>query len=80
MYIVKDRKLIGLPETPGLTKAVFKLNFKDVSLSFEKPILYKYNDAVFGETYQPFEIIPEISLAFEDEVIILKMKNLKRFQ
>ena len=78
MYIVKDRKLIGLPETPGLTKAVFKLNFKDVSLNFEKPIVYKYNDAVYGETYQPFEIIPKISLAFEEDVIIFENEESKK--
>lgn len=78
MYIVKNRELIGLPETPGLTKAVFKLTFKDVSLNFEKPIVYKYNDAVFGETYQPFEIIPKISLAFEEDVIIFENEESKK--
>ncbi|WP_339647377.1 PIG-L family deacetylase, partial [uncultured Salegentibacter sp.] len=78
MYIVKNRELIGLPERPGLTKAVFKLNFKDVSLNFEKPIVYKYNDAVFGETYQPFEIIPKVSLAFEENVIIFENEESKK--
>ncbi|MBO2544966.1 PIG-L family deacetylase [Salegentibacter sp. BDJ18] len=78
MYIVKNRELIGLPETPGLTKAVFKLTFKDVSLNFEKPIVYKYNDAVFGETYQPFEVIPKISLAFEEDVIIFENEESKK--
>ncbi|MBZ9729180.1 PIG-L family deacetylase [Salegentibacter sp. JZCK2] len=78
MYIVKDRELIGLPETPTLTKAVFYLNFNDVSLSFEKPIVYKYNDAVFGETYQPFEIIPEVSLDFQDDVMIFENDETKK--
>ncbi|SFF62474.1 PIG-L family deacetylase [Salegentibacter agarivorans] len=78
MYIVKNRELIGLPERPGLTKAVFKLNFKDVSLNFEKPIVYKYNDAVFGETYQPFEVIPKVSLAFEEDVIIFENEESKK--
>jgi hypothetical protein len=78
MYIVKDRELIGLPETPTLTKAVFYLDFNEVTLSFEKPIVYKYNDAVFGETYQPFEIIPEVSLAFEDDVMIFENDKTKK--
>ncbi|PKD16153.1 LmbE family protein [Salegentibacter salinarum] len=78
MYIVKDRELIGLPETPTHTKAVFNLDFNHVSLSFEKPIVYKYNDAVFGETYQPFEIIPQVSLAFEDDVIIFENQESKK--
>ncbi|SKB30932.1 N-acetylglucosaminyl deacetylase, LmbE family [Salegentibacter holothuriorum] len=79
MYKVEDQQLRGLPETPKLTKGLFHLDFDGVMLSFEKPIVYKYNDPVFGETYQPFEIVPEVSLSFEDEIMIFendKPKNI----
>ncbi|WP_037321371.1 PIG-L family deacetylase [Salegentibacter sp. Hel_I_6] len=72
MYQVEEQKLIGLPETPKNNSAVFFLKFKDILLDFEKPIVYKFNDPVFGETYQPFEIIPQVSLSFEDDVVIFE--------
>jgi len=77
MYKVKEQKLIGLPETPVLTKATFHLTFKGTSIKFEKPIVYKFNDPVFGETYQPFEIIPAVSLAFSNEMIIFENSTAK---
>jgi LmbE family N-acetylglucosaminyl deacetylase len=78
MYKVEDQQLRGLPETPTLTKSLFNLDFNGVTLSFEKPIVYKYNDPVLGETYQPFEIIPEVSLSFEDEMIIFENDEPKK--
>jgi len=78
MYKVEDQQLIGLPETPQLAKAIFSLKFEDISISFEKPIVYKYNDPVLGETYQPFEIIPKISLAFDDDVMIFENEESKK--
>ncbi|TDN87900.1 LmbE family N-acetylglucosaminyl deacetylase [Salegentibacter sp. 24] len=78
MYKVADQKLIGLPETPKLAKAIFSLKFEDdISINFEKPIVYKYNDPVLGETYQPFEIIPKVSLVFEDDVMIFENEDSK---
>jgi len=70
MYAVNDQNLIGLPETPLLTKATFKVNINETEIDFHKPVVYKYNDEVYGETYKNFEIIPAVTVNFTEEVLI----------
>lgn len=72
MYTVEDQQLRGLPETPNLTKAIFKMDFDGTVISFERPIVYKYNDPVGGEIYQSFEITPPASAAFDEDVLIFE--------
>ncbi|MDT0647738.1 PIG-L family deacetylase [Zunongwangia sp. F260] len=70
MYKVENRELIGLPETPANTKAVFYLDFNGVKIPYSKEVVYKYNDNVLGETYRSFEIVPPVSVAFDKNVMI----------
>lgn len=70
MYKVEDQELIGLPETPFISKATFNMEIQGIPISFERPIVYKYNAAVGGETYQSFEITPPVSLKFDEDVMI----------
>ncbi len=70
MYTVKQQKLRGLPETPLNTKATFIVNFNGTQVTFEKPVVYKYNDNVYGETYKNFEIVPPVDLKFTEDVLI----------
>lgn len=72
MFQVADRKLIGLPENPLNTKAIFTLDFDGTEISFEKPVVYKFNDAVVGESYRPFTIIPEVSVSFDRDMLIFQ--------
>lgn len=72
MYKVENQKLIGLPETPLTSIATFYLDFDGTAVTFKKPIVYKFNNPVYGETYQPFEIIPAVSLAFDNKMIIFE--------
>lgn len=70
MYTVTDKSLIGLPETPPYTLATFNLDIFGTQISFDKPIVYKTNDPVLGELYQPFQITPPVSMTFNEEVVI----------
>ncbi|RXG11282.1 LmbE family N-acetylglucosaminyl deacetylase [Leeuwenhoekiella aestuarii] len=70
MYKVNDQKLIGLPETPKVFKTVFNLKVGTVQIPFTTDLVYKYNDRVEGEVYEPFEIVPEASVSVKDPVII----------
>ncbi len=79
MYKVEDQQLVGLPETPHKTTATFNLNIDSDSISYTKQIVYKINDAVKGEVYKPFEIVPEASVKSVQKVIIFeneKQKNI----
>ncbi len=70
MYQVDQQQLRGLPESPQKTIATFYLNFNDMVIPFQKPVVYKYNDEVYGETYESFEIVPPVDLKFTEEVLI----------
>lgn len=70
MYAVEDQKLRGLPETPLQTRANFRISINDTEIDFQKPVVYKFNDEVYGETYKNFEIIPPITLHFKEDVLI----------
>ncbi|MEX1384319.1 PIG-L family deacetylase, partial [Lutibacter sp.] len=68
MYAVLDENLISLPETPREVKVDFMLDFNGVTIPFTKEVVYKYNDPVKGEVYQPFEVLPEVSASFPEKV------------
>lgn len=59
-FAVSNQDMIGLPENPvpGVTFTV-TINGRD--LKFFKPLLYKFNDPVRGEVYQPLAIIPAVT-------------------
>lgn len=63
-------EMIGFPEAPPSEKIVFELQFDDITIPFEREIIYKYNDAVLGEVYRPLEILPEVTSSFKEKVII----------
>ncbi len=69
MYSV-PLQLIGVPETPALEEVVFELDFGGLVIPFSKAIIHKFNDDVAGEVYQPFEILPEVTVAFSEKVLI----------
>jgi len=79
-YVVGDPKMIGLPETPRLTKAIFNLKFYDEIISFEKEIVYKSTDPVKGEVYQPFEIVPPVVASFSDKVLVYTNGEAKKIE
>lgn len=70
MYEVEDQELIGLPEAPKSAKANFTMNIAGTEIQFERPLVYKYNDPVKGEVYQPFEILPPVTAAFSEKVVV----------
>jgi len=70
MYCVTDLNLIGNPETPKSTKVNFSLIIDGYTIDFQKDVIYKFNDPVKGEVYQPFEITPKITASIIDKVTI----------
>ena len=70
MYKVENKSLIGEPETLRDLKIKFKIIINDIPIDFERDIIYKYNDPVNGEVYQPFEIVPPVSSSIASNVII----------
>ncbi|CAM4337387.1 PIG-L family deacetylase [Gillisia limnaea] len=70
LYTVEEQNLVGLPESPISVKAYFRVKIEGEEILFERPVVYKYNDPVKGEVYQPFEILPPVSVKFREKVLI----------
>ena len=70
MYEVEDESLISAPATPRQMRLRFDLEVAGSPISFERNIVYKYNDPVRGEVYQPFEVVPEVSASVRSNVVL----------
>lgn len=70
MYTVDDREMIGEPVTPRALRLQFNLEIGGHEMSFERDVVYKFNDPVRGEVYQPFEIVPEVSSSIRSKVVL----------
>ncbi|CAN5387017.1 PIG-L family deacetylase [soil metagenome] len=77
LYKVDDQNLVGLPETPRNVTATFKIKAGESEIQFEREIVYKYNDPVKGEVYQPFEIVPPVTGVFSRDVVIFEDNDSK---
>ncbi len=77
MYRVDDKSLIGLPEVENEFLVTFLLTINGVPIKFERNLIYKYNDPVKGEVYQPFRILPEVTSSIPEKVIIFENEESK---
>lgn len=72
MYEVERVGDIGKPEMDKNITVTFNLVIGNKKIAYTKPIVFKRNDPVAGETYKPFEIIPEVSAKIDEKVIIFE--------
>lgn len=74
-YTVEDQELIGLPQAPHAFRVKFELEVDGQPLDIEKEVVYKYEDAVKGEVYQPFEITPPVFVEIPNSVYVFGDKQ-----
>ncbi|RAV28223.1 PIG-L family deacetylase [Sinomicrobium soli] len=67
-----EKKYIGLPETPSLLTAGFRVIIEGTPLDFRKDVVYKYTDPARGERYQPFQILPPVTASTGNDVNIFR--------
>ena len=70
MYRVDDQKNIGIPDVIRQAKITFLIEISGVTIPFERNIVYKMNDDVKGEVYQPFDIVPIATSSIAEKVYI----------
>ncbi len=70
MYQVDQQELIGKPDIIRNVKASFLLEINGVTIPFERNVIYKYNDEVKGEVYQPLDIVPIVTSSIQEKVYI----------
>ncbi|MGL2966160.1 PIG-L family deacetylase [Flavobacterium sp. XGLA_31] len=70
MYRVDDQQNIGIPDVLRQVSVTFIMEINGVSIPFLKNVVYKYNDDVKGEVYQPFDIVPVATSSIAEKVYI----------
>ena len=80
MYHVEDKKLIGKPYANNFLEGNCTFIFNDTPIAFQVLIIHKSNDPIKGEVKETLNILPEITCALQDNVIILKIKKVKQLQ
>ncbi len=70
MYRVDEQENIGIPDVLRQIKVGFWIEIGGVEIPFEKNVVYKYNDDVKGEVYQPLNIVPIITSSIAEKVYI----------
>ena len=70
MYRVDNQQKIGIPDVIRQVKIIFMIEINEVEIPFERFVIYKINDDVKGEVYQPLDIIPEVTSSFREKVYI----------
>ncbi|PIE48760.1 MAG: LmbE family protein [Flavobacteriales bacterium] len=77
LFSVADKSLIGLPEQTKKLKVSFSLSIFETPLKIDREIVYKYNDPVRGEVYEPFEIVPKAAVSTDKKVVIFDVDSPK---
>ena len=72
MYKVSDLQKIGRPDIIREMKVAFLVNIEGIDIPFERTIVYKFNDPVAGEVYQPLDIIPAVTTHIINKVQLFK--------
>src|SRR6218665_2157581 len=70
MYTVNNQQNIGKPDVIRQVKVTFIVEINGVTIPFDRNVVYKYNDDVKGEVYQPLDIIPAVTFFFSERVYI----------
>ncbi|MBF6640827.1 PIG-L family deacetylase [Flavobacterium sp. J49] len=70
MYLVDNQENIGIPDVLRRVKVGFWIGINNVTIPFERNVVYKYNDDVKGEVYQPLDIVPAATSSIAEKVYI----------
>jgi LmbE family N-acetylglucosaminyl deacetylase len=77
MYRVDDQKNIGVPDVIRQVKVNFNVDIQGITIPFTRNIVYKMNDDVKGEVYQPLDIVPDVTSSFVEKVYIFNSNKSK---
>lgn len=80
MYKVKNRELIGSPQSPAALTAIFTLKIEGEEIPFTKAVVFKSNDPIKGEVYKPFHVVPKISVSTQDKTLIFPTTQSKKIK
>jgi len=74
-FNITNPLLIGQPWNDALLSATFNFEIGGITFAVVRPVQYKYVDPVKGEVYQPFIMIPHLSVSVSPHVALLDLKT-----
>jgi len=77
MYRVDNQENIGIPDVIRQVKVGYWIEINGVEIPFERNVVYKYNDDVKGEVYQPLDIVPVVTSSIAEKVYIFNTDRSK---
>lgn len=77
MYRVDKQQDISKPDVIDRISYVFNIEINGTKIPFERNIVFKENDKVKGEVYQPLDIVPVLTSTIEDKVYIFSSNDKK---
>lgn len=74
-YNVSDQLTIGKPENDAAISFDVTLAVDGEELTYNYPLIYKWNDPVKGELYRPFVVVPPVFVNFSEELQLFSSIN-----
>jgi LmbE family N-acetylglucosaminyl deacetylase len=74
-FTITNPLLVGKAWNDALLNATFNFEIKGISFAVIRPVQYKYVDPVKGEMYEPFVMIPHISLFISPHIALMNVKS-----
>lgn len=74
-FKISNGYLVGQAWNDPLISVVFNVEVKGVPLVFKRGVQYKYVDPVKGEVYQPFIMIPHLSISLGPHTALTNVKT-----
>lgn len=62
MFVVENSQRIGMAENPAALEGELSLVVEGVPIKITLPVVHKYTEPAEGEIYQPFAMIPPVSV------------------
>ncbi|WP_090608403.1 PIG-L family deacetylase [Parapedobacter koreensis] len=69
-FVVDDQEDIGHPGNKDNPKTTVSLRINGKTLTFERPIVYKYTHPVRGEVYEPLVVAPRITANLSQKALV----------
>jgi LmbE family N-acetylglucosaminyl deacetylase len=78
LYTVPSQTLVGLPMSPPAVTATFTLALDGHELTYRVPVTYRWTDPVEGERVRPLTVLPRVTVAVDEPLVVLASDAPKR--
>ena len=67
-----------MPFAPPLMSASVTFNISGTELTLVRPVRYRYADCVRGELRRDVNVVPELSVGFDSDLLVVPTEALRR--